>query len=141
MLEETDHKETTRPRSQLEIQPRDHSKCTLLLHDQGNQTTPLGTGASVMEKLGELMLKEKNERAGTDVSGKSTELEQNGVTEQGNPQGWPAATGTSYMLWTETLETSVPFRSHPPMAGEGWTGADGARGVEWAAGPWLVSIT
>ena len=136
MLEETDHKETTRPRSQLEIQPRDHSKCTLLLHDQGNQTTPLGTGASVMEKLDELVLKEKNKPAGTDVSGKSTELEQNGVTEQGSPQGWPAATGTSYMLCTETLETSVLFRSR-----QGKGGADGARGVEWATGLWLVSIT
>ena len=94
MSEEADHKETTRPRGQLEIQPRDHSKCTLLLHDQSNQTTPLGTGAIVVEKLDELELKEKNECVGTDVSGKSTELEQDGVTEQGSPQGWPAATGT-----------------------------------------------
>ena len=31
----------------------------MLLHDQGNRTTPLGTGASVMEKLDGLERKEK----------------------------------------------------------------------------------
>ena len=94
-----------------------------------------------MEKLDELELKEKkNELAGTDVSSKSTELEQN--TEQGSPQGCPAATGTSYTLCTGNIGDIRPI-GHPPMAGEGGrgAGADGARGVEWAAGPWLVSVT
>ena len=40
----------------------------------------------------------------------------------------------------ETLETSVPLE--PPSHGRGrGAGADGARGVEWAAGPGLVSVT
>ena len=33
----------------------------------------------------------------------------------------------------ETLEASVPFWSHPPVAGEGEAGTDGARGMGWAA--------
>ena len=85
--------------------------------------------------------KRKKERAGTDVSGKSTELEQNRVTEQGSPQGWPAATGTQYSLCTGNIGEICPICPICPMVGEGRAGADGARGVERATGPWLVSFT
>ena len=63
----------------------------------------------------------------------------NEATEQGNPDGWPAATGTLYTLCTgntEGIGTLLGLPSHG-----GGAGADGARGVEWAADPWVVFVT
>ena len=68
------------------------------------------------------------------------ELEQNRVTEQGSPQGWPAATGTLYAMykkhWKHLSHVGATSHSRRGVAGE-----DGARGMAWAADPWLVSVT
>ena len=73
------------------------------------------------------------------MPGDTTELEQNEATEQGNPEGWSAATGTLYTLCTGNAE-GIGTLSGVPSRGGG-AGVDGARGMEWAADPWVVSVT
>jgi len=65
----------TRPQSQFEFIPKT-IKSKLLPPDQGNRTTPLGTGAAVTERPDELALK-------VNTNGQKW-------TCQANPQNWKA---------------------------------------------------
>ena len=104
-VEEADHKETTRPRSQLEIQPRDDT--------------------NVQEQT----------RQANRQNWNKTESLSKAVPKAGQQQ---QQCRIRYVQ--ETLETSVPLEPSSHGRGRG-AGADGARGGEWAAGPWLVSVT
>ena len=92
-----------------------------------------------MEKLDVLALKVKINGQETDLSNESTELKQKEDTEQSSPPGWSAATGTLYTLCTGNIMGNCTL-SRPPSRGGGG-GAGGARGMDWAADPWVDSIT
>ena len=71
-----------------------------------------------MQKLDELELKEKkNECAGTDASGKSTELEQTKSPSKAVPKAGQQQQECRIRYVQETLEKSVPLE--PPSHGRG----------------------
>ena len=74
-----------------------------------------------MQKLDELELKEKkNECAGTDASGKSTELEQTKSPSKAVPKAGQQQQECRIRYVQETLEKSVPLE--PPSHGRGGGG-------------------
>ena len=77
-----------------------------------------------MQKLDELELKEKkNECAGTDASGKSTELEQTKSPSKAVPKAGQQQQECRIRYVQETLEKSVPLE--PPSHGRGGGGRSG----------------